>query len=357
MFILANLVLIVMAGFIAYWLANQGFFSALLHLVCVIVAGAIAFAVWEPVVTGFLLKGGGFDNYAWGIVLVGVFVVVLFILRMVMDRIAPANVGIPHWANLVFGGGVGAAAGILTVGIFIIGAGHVQSSNKLLGGFRGWARDGNRGGQIVQRDKLWIPFHTLTAEFYGWLSVTSLSTSTPLRHYNPYPDRQATLLRDTYGSGRGQLSLEPGTAKITSLFLAPPTGGRNTYFVRVRFDLGAHDFGEQLTISAAQIRLIGRASGTGRAPVAHPVAWRQHSGYHRFDDTSHFLSSEPGKESTDAMLEFEVPAGFEPRFIQIRGTRFSLPRQVQEATPEGLAMISRGGGTIQASVGGASIQQ
>ncbi len=270
MFIIANLVLIVMAGFIAYWLANQGFFSALLHLVCVVVAGAIAFAAWEPLVTGFLLRGGGFDNYAWGIVLVVVFVVALFILRMAMDRIAPANVGMPHWANLLFGGGVGAAAGVLTVGIFIIGAGHVQSSNKLLGGFHGWARDGNRAGQIVQRDKLWIPFHTLTAEFYGWLSVTSLSTSTPLRHYNPYPDRQATLLRDTYGSGRGQLSLEPGTAKITSLFLAPPpVGGTRT-------SSGSASISARTT-SASSSRYPpprSASSGRSRAPPARPSPTR-----------------------------------------------------------------------------------
>ena len=34
---------------IAYWWSNAGAFSALIHLLCVITAGALAFALWEPI--------------------------------------------------------------------------------------------------------------------------------------------------------------------------------------------------------------------------------------------------------------------------------------------------------------------
>ena len=64
---LFNLALIGLVLLIAYWWANQGFFSSLLHLICVIVAGTIALAVWEPVTVNLLLSGGMFDNYAWGV--------------------------------------------------------------------------------------------------------------------------------------------------------------------------------------------------------------------------------------------------------------------------------------------------
>ena len=34
---------------IAYWWASQGLFDAFIHFVCVVIAGALAFAFWEPV--------------------------------------------------------------------------------------------------------------------------------------------------------------------------------------------------------------------------------------------------------------------------------------------------------------------
>ena len=67
------------------------------------------------------------------------FALLMFIFRLAMDRLAPANVKLPNWANLAFGLPLGAAAGILTIGIFLIGAGFVQASNSIIG-FRGWAR-------------------------------------------------------------------------------------------------------------------------------------------------------------------------------------------------------------------------
>ena len=42
-------------GLIAYWWANQGLFSATIHFVCVLCAGALAFATWEPIV-GILMS-------------------------------------------------------------------------------------------------------------------------------------------------------------------------------------------------------------------------------------------------------------------------------------------------------------
>ena len=45
--ILSVLIIIVIA-LAAFWWGNQGAFSALLHMLCALVAGAIGFAVWEP---------------------------------------------------------------------------------------------------------------------------------------------------------------------------------------------------------------------------------------------------------------------------------------------------------------------
>ena len=59
-----NLLIIGLLGLITYWWGNQGLFSAILHLVCVVVAGAVALGLWEPLVVGVLLRGTWFDRRA-----------------------------------------------------------------------------------------------------------------------------------------------------------------------------------------------------------------------------------------------------------------------------------------------------
>src|SRR5436190_8436030 len=93
-----NIVIILLVLLIAYWWANQGLFSAILHLVCVVIAGAITLSVWEPLTVGLLLRGNGFDDYAWGVSFIGIFAISLLILRVIMDKTIGANVTIPNWA-------------------------------------------------------------------------------------------------------------------------------------------------------------------------------------------------------------------------------------------------------------------
>jgi hypothetical protein len=324
MLIVCNLILIGLAGLIAYWWANQGTFSALLHLLCVVVAGALAFAFWEPL-AHLVLRGTFFDNYAWGVTLVGLFAIALLGLRIAMDRLAPANAKLPRWADLVFGGAAGAASGILSIGMFTIGAGHVHSSKTLLG-FVGAEFQG-RPGQLGEKDTLWIPFQQMTANFYGWLSVTSLSPwgDTSLRHLNPRLGDQVSLMRDSSRGGKGQITLDPDTVSVTGYDVTPAARGGNLVLVKIRFEAPARDFGEQLTLSASQARLIAAASGTEEAQVAHPIAFQQFSGAHRFDNVTHYVTSRPGEQTSSPTLAFEVPATFTPRFIQIKGVRYDLP--------------------------------
>lgn len=323
MFIAFNIILIAVAGLITYWWANQGAFSALLHLLCVIVAGAVALAFWEPL-TFAIMRGSFFDDYAWGVTLVVVFVVTLLILRVALDKIAPANMKFPNWVNLSVGGAAGAASAVLSLGILLIGAGHVQSRSNLMG-WRGWSRSRTQSSMIRPRNSLWVPVHKLTSDFYDLLSVTSFSVGTPLRQYTPELDREVTLVRDTFGGGKGKLSLRPNAAEVNRLYYYE--GGRTgaTYYVEMNMKLAAWDAGEQLTLSSSQVRLIGDARGMAKPEVVHPSAWVQHSGYHRFDDVSHYATSEPGKEQASPIFEFDVARDFVPHFIQIRGTRFRLP--------------------------------
>ena len=87
MFIILNILIIALVLLIAYWWANQGLFSAILHLVCVIVAGAVALAVWEPLTLGLLIRGNMFDDFAWGAALIGVFAITYGAFRFLTDTL------------------------------------------------------------------------------------------------------------------------------------------------------------------------------------------------------------------------------------------------------------------------------
>jgi hypothetical protein len=322
-FVVFNILCLAAVLLIAYWWGNQGLFSAFIHLLCVITAGAVAFAVWEPLTLGLFMKGSAFDRYAWAAALVGTFALTLAVLRVATNKLIPANVKLPRWADLSFGLVVGAASGVLTMGILLLGAGFVQSQTKIMG-FVGYER--NSSSKIVRVNAMWIPYHEITANFYSLLSVGSLSSGRPMRHYYPDLARMAgSLVRDTYLSGKAQVSLRPSQVQVMQTWRCP-----DRVIVKVRFDRGARDFGEQLTLSSSQVRLVSAARGTAKPLVAHPTRWRQPTKdgpdqTFTFSDISHYITTVPGQERADVLIEFPWREGIRPLFIQLKGTRFMLP--------------------------------
>ena len=357
--IIFNILIVFFVLLIAYWWANQGAFSAIIHLACVIVAGAIAFAFWEPLTMGLLLRGGWFDSYAWGVSLVGLFAIVLLILRLVTNKVVPANVDLPHGANLALGGAVGAVSGVLSVGILMLGLGWIQSERSLMG-YVGWGRS-ERDGQVKYLGpNLWLPAHRWTDEFFSFASVNALSTGRPLRHYSPnLYQMSASLVRDSAKEGRGQVSMPPDAVRVLAVYVCP-----RQVVLKVRFDRLARDFGDQLTLSASQLRLIAQPTSPRAKPyVSFPVRWTQDTadgpGFFQFDDVSHYVTSVPGRESAEATLLFPFPDGAVPRFLQVKGTRVALPQYVAMIDcsaalgPQAAAAVTP---TAAVPTGGANIQ-
>lgn len=337
MVLVFNLFVVGMAALIAYWWANQGFFSALLHFICVLCAGAIALAFWEPITVNFLLNGGWFDEYAWGVSLLGIFIVSLFVLRLAFDKLVPDNVNLPTWANYTFGTLFGAGAGIVTVGICMIGLGLLQSSDEIMG-FRGHARSSEERGQPASVDALYPPVHSWTVAFYDTLSGGALApTFTRASLQSSYPgldEASWSLWRDGAFDGEAKSSLAPEAASIDSATFSPDSakaGRGGTYGVIVNFQKDAFDRGEMLIVSASQVRLIGTTKD-GATVTVHPTRWSQMtpSGQAEFpyDDVTHYATSMPGAAS--ARIAFLFPAselqGGTPEYIQIKGTRYRLPK-------------------------------
>jgi hypothetical protein len=331
MIFIFNLAIIGLVLLIAYWWANEGLFSSLLHLVCVITAGALALAVWEPI-TMAMMSGGNFDNYAWGIVLLGCFIIALVGLRFASDKLIPANLNFPSWANYAIGGLAGFGSGIITIGICLIASGFLQSSNEIMG-YRGTGRDENGRAEITTvGDPIWLNVAKLTSSFYSTLSTGTLYpdiSGSPLKHYNPKLDELSTLVRDSYDSGNGQLSLAPDAAKVTKV--AASSDGM--VIIQVSFNSDARDFGGQVILASSQVRLVGTPDGTDDPDIYYPVAWKQElkeggEALFKFDDVSHYATGIPGRSEAGIKFAFDTrDASFKPNFIQIRGTRLELPSE------------------------------
>jgi len=347
-FVIFNILCIAMVLLIAYWWANQGIFSAIIHLLCVIIAGALALAFWEPLTIGVFLKGSFFDRYAWPTALIGVFVLALFLLRLATNKLVPGNVDLPRWANLTFGFPVGACSGVLTIGLLLLGLGFTQSKREIMG-FVGDARSSSSA--IVRVNSMWLPLHEYAGGFYGWLSVGALRSGQPLRQYYPNLAQVSwSLARDSFRDGRGQTTLRPSQAQIMDTWFC-----QRRCIVKVRFGRGARDFDEQLTISSSQVRLVSAASGLGKPLVEHASRWRQTTKdegeqTYAFNDISHYITTVPGQQSADILIEFPWREGFVPRFIQIKGTRFDLPRGESVADAECDRIL---GGAASSSTGAA----
>ncbi|MDG2053589.1 MAG: hypothetical protein P8J86_02680 [Phycisphaerales bacterium] len=405
-----NVIIIGIVLLIGYWWANQGLLSSLLHLTCVIVAGAITIAVWEPI-TLAILSGGWFDNYAWGAIFLACFAVFLGLARSISDQAVKANIFLPPWANMTFGFVCGALSGIITVGMIVIGTGFFQTADSII--YPGWGRDRDARAIVEREPKPWLPVAKWTVDFYEYTSLGSLYpniSGAPLARQYPSLDRQASLVRDSFGEGKGQLSLAPDGATVSDVFkLKPKAGGtsmefeslaqmgilkilidqlkntgaarsdirileriqadpqaapslmaqmspelqlmlsaasgsgtqrylgkprndQSTLIVLISFGSDSIDFGEQLTLSQAQVRLIcherdGSASKT--AEVIFPYGWGQSVttapfANFIFDSQTYYVTSVPGREAASVAFSFIVPNDLQAKFIQIRGTRYNL---------------------------------
>ena len=348
MFIIFNIAIVGLVLLIAYWWSNEGLFSAVLHMVCVITAGAFALALWEPL-TMWIMSGGSFDNYAWGFSLVGVFAITLLALRVASDKIAPANIQFPSWANLTVGGAAGFVSGVLSVGICLIGAGYVQSTNNIMD-YRGTAR-AEAGKEIEKVNAPWLDVTYLTSAFYSKLSVGTLHPDLfggmPLQQFNPRMDEQATLLRDTVQEGNGQISIMRRDAEV--LTFAKSENG--LAIVQVKFAPSARDFNKQLVLAKSQVRLVDEVRNGNEPKVYFPDSWKQKvqnattkdfsEELFVFDGISSYATSIPGQSEIMLTFVFDTRnARLNPKFIQIRGTRFELTKTIELTSADAVVFLT-----------------
>ncbi len=373
-----NILAICVIGGIAYLWMTRGFFSAMLHMCCTLVAGAIAFALWEPLSLMLLDKSpqSGFLSFirysAWSIGLIVPFAVSLAIIRPVVDKALPLNAQTESLANYVGGGLCGVVAGGITAGIVVMGVGMLRMDSDMWG-YQS-VRVGGRGS-IERSGKLVVPIDRMVAGLYGKLSQTSLATAEPLakwypdlpdvpatmrmssgdgkdrntlspKHVNVYSrysigkDRQSgsltDLLRDAWNPGASQLVFDPNGE-------AYPPNSHIEGFV-VQLDAGAREKHGQIVVGNAQVRLLIE-NATNPDDVEHrslfpiAVATRAAAGelmYGRFRlDSQIFIAAAGAGADTRMAFEFVIPPGFEPIALYVKNARIEPTPIVHDyKTPE-----------------------
>ncbi len=198
---------IIVAGMIAYIWSARGFFSAFLHMLCVIIAGALAFALWEPIAHWILstdATGGTAGDLAWGAALAIPFCVLLVILRVACDKLVPFNLDFDTSGNVVGGLVCGIVSGTLSAGIMVISVGSMRLDTKFMDHQRiVFSRDGS----LARQSGLWFPADWITAKFYATLSNGAFLPGDPdksLGRLHPNLDDENWLMRMTWEEGKGR---------------------------------------------------------------------------------------------------------------------------------------------------------
>ncbi len=348
---ITNIVIILFILAMVYMGTVQGLFSSFLHLMVVIAAGTLAFAVWEPLTLSLLLKY--VPVLAWTLGLLVPFGLILLILRMVSDKLVPGNAQFPGIANLLLGGACGMLSGMLTAGIAVIGIGFLPFGPDM-GGFQPYSV--GPGGVIQPTgSKLWVPVNSIASNFYGTLSRGAFSTRTPLAEYKPELALQMSLtrVRPDFVS----IVAAPDAVKVTGAYIADVStltdaslaivealGSKfkqpGTQLVIVDTDWSTVkytvDGDRALRLPAAHVRLITKSTESGSKDVelAGPIGFAKPIGdgrvFYSFDSESQ-MAFTTAPNSTFAFV-YLVPADQKPLFPQVRFLRLEMPEADQIVT-------------------------
>lgn len=345
------------------WL-TRGFFSALLHLICTVIAGAIAFGVWEHVAKFFLDNSStsGFGAYlggvAWALGLALPFAAILAVLRVAVDSTVRFNVNPGDTANYAGGAVCGGLAGIITAGVAVISLGFLRMETSFL---QAQQVGYHNSGYIVRNGdgvgSLILPVDKLTVKFYGLLSEASFRTADPLARYHPNLHEQPASLRINAFEGKARNTSRTEDFAVTARYTVGkgsnkplaeltkdrwsqgsqvvkdvndddyPAGSHIEMFL-VNFMAGAKERDGKVVIGAAQVRLLLENAQNKQRIEVYPIAASSQAdtqqttaGRWRFDSRDTFIASVGGASEALFGFEFVCPPGFEPVALYVKNAR------------------------------------
>ena len=363
-----NLLLLAFILAMAIFWSTQGLFSAFIHLVATVVAGALAFALWEPLTQGFLLDA--VSSWAWTVGLLLPFGVALIVLRIVSNKVVGGNLKLPGLADQGLGGLVGAVAGVITVGVCLIGFGFLPLGARLLGYQPIEVKTNGTLGTPTNDDvttSLWVPADSVAAGLYSLASTRGFASSRPLAMLRPDVATAASRFRvgQLYDEN-ASLVANPSTVKVAAVrvfdgelppevpallgeFVSERAGTRDgdrlvlvtTAWEAVK-DSATYD-GGVLRLPPSQALLLSGPAGGGPVQAHLPVGWSKKpvgsetaEFYGVVDNRSYASSELPSDEIT---FVYAIPETGTPLFFQTRMLRIPLGAAEEDADGAAVAAL------------------
>ncbi|MCC6680703.1 MAG: CvpA family protein [Phycisphaeraceae bacterium] len=356
---IANLLIVAFVLGMAYIWSVYGFFSAFLQLILVIAAGAIALAVWEPLVVDFLILR--MPHYAWGVGLLGPFVLALIVLRGICDVLVRKNVHFPRLVNGIGGAACGLLAGILMAGITWIGINFLPLG-VTVGGIQPYRVE---AGEVRPSGKsLWLSVDKWASGFFNGLSSGAFHTSTPLRLYQPDLPWQAAVYRLHSTDDNASRVAVPGSVEAIAQHIKDtpvadlPEGvveslgpqvnaiGQQLVVIDTRWTkmAGTYDADSAVRISPTQIRLVTFKGPPHRLqvqmypPLAYSSMLDFQTGQRRFEPLNTREADVRSNQQSDTFgFVFMIPADEEVQYMLVRHLRLPLPAAVADEQVEQFA--------------------
>ena len=373
------IVTVVVVGATTYIWSSRGFFSALIHMICVLAAGAVAFGVWEPVSYLILEQSGdrGFGaavgGVAWAVGLAVPFALTLALLRAGVDKLLPFNAQCETSVDYVGGAVCGLVSGVISGGIIVLSIGYLRLESNF-GGYKPviFSTGQSRGALEENKDALVPWVDRLTARLYSGLSETTLRTSEPLAKWHPDLEAEGGALRTTYeGKSRNVYKTDsfvfqgwytvgnpPGNQEIAAL--TPDAWDdtpqkvftdlhgeeiKNGYIAgfNIKFKSSAKEKTGQVVVGNGQIRLVVQKGDEEEYKALHPFAvvtnvedpTKIEYARFRFNSDETYIASVGGASEANMAFEFPIPQGYRPIALYVKGVRVDLedkpgPKQFAE---------------------------
>ncbi len=346
-----SVLIILLAGVIAYFHYIQGFFSATISTICAVFAALLAFGYHETVVESFL--GGMAADYAHGMALVVLFAVIYTGLRLLFDGFIPGNIRLPLYLDRVGAAVMGIISALFATGVFAVAAqllpfgpsvaGYarfpIDSSREVVVNFPGQkGADKRAHGELIdetfedsKKKSLVIPVDDMLVNFADKLSSRgSLAGARPLNSVHPdyltelFGQRlgiQVGAKRVAYNAGganqvslaglyriREAAQIQGESEQIKDRTLKPTisVSGDNDMLLIVRTKIDPNSAGDnrdkRFRFSLGSVRLMSGGSNW------YPIGTLEDSGIvfsTRLDD---FLIMPPEKEMVDLVFRVEPNA-------------------------------------------------
>ncbi len=353
-----SLVTIGIVLLLTYLWSIRGFFSSFLHMVCVIAAGAIAFALWEPTALFILEKAPtrGFLSFleygAWAIGLVGPFAISLTLLRFAVDKLIPGNAKAIPAVDFVGAGACGLVSGIITAGILSIAFGTMWFKADA-GGYQPVKYV---SGNLERTSKLILPVDQIVGKLYAMTSEKSFASPEPLAKWRPEPWHAAEVMRMSDRGGKGKTTAKPKDFGLLGRYRVKAAPGENLfkdkwaaepqavrmlngdpYPPKSRIEGIILDLKSTmrepkqsfLSITAAQVWMVAENPQTHERIVLHPIAAIANpkgadKSIARFEFVGKLSIASAGATTRPMAFEFAVPDGYEPIAVYLKNIRKEL---------------------------------